>query len=210
MIDKNMLDIPLETETKQTTNGITKTTSKIETIYPTSQSEANTKTSGLVLPTSVKSYDLQNLANGSTEVSYDKYDSKGNLQQYTTKDGISTTIIWGYNQTQPIVKIEGAKWSDIQQSAIDIIVNASNTDATAAPNNDESAFLDILKTFRNNFPNYQVTTYTYNPLIGVTSITPPSGIRMVYLYDSANRLMEIREQNQTGKLLKEFKYNYKN
>jgi hypothetical protein len=55
-----------------------------------------------------------------------------------------------------------------------------------------------------------VTTYTYDPLIGVRSITPPSGIREVYIYDTANRLKEIRENDATGKLLKEFKYNYKN
>ncbi|MCU7615560.1 hypothetical protein N0B16_14100, partial [Chryseobacterium sp. GMJ5] len=41
-----------------------------------------------------------------TEVTYDRYDSKGNLQQYTTKDGISTAIVWGYNSTQPIAKVE--------------------------------------------------------------------------------------------------------
>ena len=57
--------------------------------------------------------------------------------------------------------------------------------------------------------NYSITTYTYDPLVGVTSITPPSGIREVYLYDTANRLKEIREDNATGKILKEFKYNYK-
>jgi hypothetical protein len=101
---------------------------------------------------------------------------------------------------------------DIQQSMIDTIVNASNTDASAAPNNDEATLLSALDDFRKSpaLLNTQVTTYTYDPLIGVRSITPPSGIREVYLYDTANRLKEIRENNQTGKLLKEFKYNYKN
>jgi len=61
-----------------------------------------------------------------------------------------------------------------------------------------------------NFSGYQITTYTYDPLVGVRSITPPSGIREVYLYDAANRLKEIREQSDTGKLLKEYRYNYKN
>jgi hypothetical protein len=95
---------------------------------------------------------------------------------------------------------------------IDTIINASNTDASAGRNNDETALLTVLDSFRNNtaLSGYQITTYTYDPLIGVRSITPPSGIREVYLYDTANRLMEIREGNQTGKLLKEFKYNYKN
>ncbi|MGR3854045.1 hypothetical protein [Chryseobacterium indologenes] len=209
MIDKNMVGIPLETTTTQTIGTTTKTLSRSETIYPLNQSEANTKTSGLVLPISVLSYNLQNPTSATMEVIYDKYDPKGNLQQFTTKDGLSTVIIWGYNLTQPIAKIEGAKLTDIQQSLIDSIVTASNTDASASANNDETSFLSVLNTFRNSLPNYQITTYTYDPLIGVRSITPPSGIREVYIYDSANRLKEIRENSQTGNLLKEFKYNYK-
>lgn len=188
------------------------TTSKIlaksETIYPINQSEANTKTSGLVLPISVLAYELQNPSAAITEVTFDKYDPKGNLQQYTAKNGLSTVIIWGYNQTQPIAKIEGAKLSDIQQSLMDSIINASNTDASAVANNDETSFLSVLNTFRNALPNYQITTYTYDPLIGVRSITPPSGIRESYVYDSANRLQKVIDVN--GKVLKEMKYNYKN
>ncbi|ATL75963.1 hypothetical protein IQ37_04485 [Chryseobacterium piperi] len=144
------------------------------------------------------------------EVIYDLYDPKGNLQQYTTKAGVSTTIIWGYNQTQPIAKIEGAKLSDITQSLITTIVNASNDDE--ADPSKEGALITALDNFRKNSGlfNYQITTYTYDPLIGVTSITPPSGIREVYVYDAANRLKEIRQDSKTGNLVKEFKYNYKN
>jgi len=204
LINKNILSIPLETETKK--DGIT--ISKIESVYPISQSEAIAKTSGLALPYQVNSTDLQNTA--STEVTYDKYDSKGNLQQYTTKDGIPTTIIWGYNQTQPIAKVVGATLRDIPQPLVTAIVNASDLDAANSSN--EPALITTLDDFRknSNMANYQITTYTYDPLIGVTSITPPSGIREVYIYDAANRLKEIRENSATGKLLKEFKYNYKN
>ncbi|SEH49393.1 hypothetical protein, partial [Chryseobacterium culicis] len=133
LFDKGITGVPLETELKK--NG--KTISKIETKYPSSQADADSKTVGLPLPTSILSTDLQNTQ--STEVTYNQYDSKGNLQQYTTKDGISTVIIWGYNQTQPIAKIEGAKLTDIQQSLIDSIVSASNTDASALANNDETS-----------------------------------------------------------------------
>lgn len=209
MIDKNMIGIPLETTTTQTIGGTTKTLSKTETIYPTSLPTA--QTGNLVLPTSVLSYNLQNVTSSTTEVTYDKYDSKGNLQQYTSKDGIPTAIIWGYNNTQPIAKIVGATYAQVSSLAA-AIISASDTDASAVPNNDETAILTALDNFRkdSSMAGYQITTYTYDPLIGVRSITPPSGIREVYLYDSANRLMEIREGSQTGKLLKEFKYNYKN
>ncbi|NML59414.1 RHS repeat domain-containing protein [Chryseobacterium cheonjiense] len=201
LINANMIGIPLETAVikKQNASDQGKIISRTETKY---DNAAN------LFPTSVISYDLQSTA--STEVTYDHYDSKGNLQQYTTKDGISTVIIWGYNQTQPIAKITGAKLSDIQQSLISSIVNASDLDASNPLN--EPALITALDDFRknSNMANYQVTTYTYDPLIGVTSITPPSGIREVYIYDAANRLKEIRENSATGKLLKEFKYNYKN
>ncbi|PTT42134.1 hypothetical protein DBR28_02710, partial [Chryseobacterium sp. HMWF028] len=207
LINLNMTGVSLQETTSQTIGTATKILSKIENVYPVTLPSA--QTGSIALPTSVLSYDLQNNTTSRTEILYDKYDSKGNLQQYTTKDSISTVIIWGYNQTQPIAKIEGAKLTDIQQSLIDSIINASNTDASASANNDEASFLSVLDSFRNSLANYQITTYTYDPLIGVRSITPPSGIREVYLYDSANRLTEIRESSKTGNLLKEFKYNYK-
>jgi hypothetical protein len=194
LINAHMIGVPLETEIKKNF----KTVSKIETKYDNPLN---------LLPSSVLSTDLQSTS--STEITYNKYDLKGNIQQYTTKDGIPVAVIWGYNNTQAIAKIEGATYSQVESLAT-AIISASDTDASAAPNNDETSFLSALSTFRSNLSNYQITTYTYDPLIGVRSITPPSGIREVYFYDTARRLMEIREDNQAGRLIKEFKYNYKN
>ncbi|MGN7709420.1 RHS repeat domain-containing protein [Chryseobacterium sp. 22543] len=207
LISKNMIGIPLETEAKK--NG--KVISKAETLYPYTQTEADTKTIGLPLPISSLS---QNISDGVMEVaiSYDMYDNKGNLLQYTTREGIPVCIVWGYNQTVPIAKIEGvtyARLSGMSPSTLDIM-NASNTDADAGVNNDETAFLSALTSFRANtsLSGYQITTYTYDPLVGVRSITSPSGIRESYIYDSAGRLEKVIDAN--GKVLKEMKYNYKN
>ena len=193
LLDKNIYKYLLEK--KETFNG--KTLSRVETKYDDPSH---------LFPSSGVSYDLQNIP--STDITYDKYDSQGNLQQYTTKDGISTVIIWGYNQTQPIAKIVGAKLTDIQQLYIDSIVSASNTDALAVANNDETDLLTAFNNFRNSLPDYKITTYSYDPFIGVRSITPPSGIRERYVYDGAGRLEKV--VNMDGKVLKEMKYNYKN
>lgn len=202
MLDAHMVGIPLIEEIKS--NG--KTHSKVETLYPVST--PTSQTGNLILPLSVRSYDISNLTgNTTTEVIYDKYDSNGNILQYTTKDGVVTSIIWGYNSTQPIAKIAGVSYSVSSGLASEIIA-ASDADINAGT---EQTLIDKLNSFR-NFPalqNAQVSTYSYDPLIGVTSITPPSGIREVYLYDSFNRLKEIREDNAGGKIIKEFKYNYK-
>ncbi|SHN07452.1 hypothetical protein SAMN05444360_1381, partial [Chryseobacterium carnipullorum] len=206
MISKNMIGIPLETSTTQTIGNTTKTLSRTETLYPKTTTEITNNNSSLVLPLSVLSYEVQNNT-PSTEVTYDKYDNKGNLQQYTTRNGISATIIWGYNQTQPIAKIEGAKLSDIPQALIDNIVNASVNDGQLSTEASEQSLISALDVFRNNvaLSAYQISTYSYDPLIGVKSITPPSGIREFYFYDTANRLKEVRENSPTGKILKEYK-----
>ena len=200
LINANMIAIPLETSVlrKKNTADTGKIMGKSETKYDHPSN---------LFPSSALSFDLQN--NTSTEVTYDSYDSKGNLLQYTTKDGFPTTIVWGYNQTQPIAKVEGALLSNIPQSLIAAIVSASDADASNPLN--EEALIDALDAFRKNtaLSGYQISTFTYDPLVGATTITPPSGIKGVYLYDSANRLKEIREENTTGKILKEFKYNYK-
>ncbi|AZA77008.1 hypothetical protein EG347_08865 [Chryseobacterium sp. G0186] len=198
MIAANMVGIPLQTEVKE--NG--KVTSKAGTVYT-----KNAQTSNLVLPVSELSYNHES-SSLSTEVSYDLYDSSGNLQQYTTKGGLSTVIIWGYGKTKPIAKIENAKLENIPASLISTIVNATDADGQAGPGNDETSLLDTFKTFRESLPGYQITTYTYDPLIGVRSITPPSGIREYYKYDSMNRLQSVVDANNN--ILKEFNYHYKN
>lgn len=196
MIQENMVGIPLETETVK--NGLL--ISKSKTKY-----DKNEKTNNLILPISVLS---KNLESGTMEqqIAYGKYDSKGNLQQYTTKSGITVAIIWGYNQTQPIAKIEGALYSDVSGSIGDII-SYSNTDALVGSETSEQDLIAKLDAFRIALPNYQITTYTYDPLIGVRSITPPSGIREIYIYDASNRLKEVKDVN--GNLLKEYQYHYK-
>jgi hypothetical protein len=206
LIAKNMVGIPLETTVTKKADSFSSgnTIAKTGTDYPTSQAEADIKTSGLALPTAALSYDLQN--NSATEVTYDRYDSAGNLLQYTTKAGIPVAIIWGYQQTQPIAKIEGATYSQVSSLAATLI---SAADLDAADPTKEGALIAALDSFRTDpsMSNFQITTYTYDPSIGVTSITPPSGIRELYQYDAANRLQSVLDVN--GNILKEYKYNYK-
>lgn len=193
LVNKFMNGIPLSIEVNQDGKQI----SHVETKYDNLSN---------YLPSSVLSSDL-NISNMATEVTYDSYDSKGNLLQFTTKDGVPVTIIYGYNNTKPILKIEDITYDQaVNLVGFNDIITKSNEDINQAT---ENIFIDALDLFRKNNNRRLITTYTYNPLIGVTSITPPSGIREVYIYDTANRLKEIRENNASGKLLKEYKYNYK-
>lgn len=168
-------------------------------------------------PTTTTIQDLNTGFTGIFDVTYDKYDNKGNLLQYTKKGGAIFTVIWGYNQTQPIAIIEGATYpdpnnpkpTDIPQSLITSIVNASNTDAAQPTGNDETAFLTVLDNFKNDplTANFKITTYTYDPLIGIRSITSSSGNREFYRYDiSTNKLEKILDQDNN--VVKEYKQKF--
>lgn len=92
-----------------------------------------------------------------TQMTYDQYDVNGNVLQYTTKDGVSTAVIWGYNGTLPIAKVTGATYAQVNSLAA-AIVAASDADALAVSNNDETAFLTVLDNFRKeaSLSNFQI------------------------------------------------------
>ncbi|NML56758.1 hypothetical protein [Chryseobacterium cheonjiense] len=211
MIDRNMVGIPLETTENLSTGSVTKTIDKTETIYPISLPTIPAES--FVLPLSVKSYNVLNNSS-STEVTFDRYDDKGNIVQYTTKDGVPVTIIWGYNTTQPIAKVEGMTYDGIMALATtSTIISASNDDAIDPSK--EGLLLNALNSFRKEsaLSGKKVTTYTYDPLIGVTSITPPTGVRESFVYDSFGRLKEgnikLKDTSGTDIIKTAKKNNYK-
>ncbi|HCN48441.1 MAG TPA: hypothetical protein DIT10_04990 [Chryseobacterium sp.] len=118
----------------------------------------------------------------------------------------------------PIAKVEGVKLSDIDQSAIDAIVYESDQDMLSGLWSDETSLLSVLESFRNNplFQYAQITTFTYDPLVGVRSITQPSGVKEFYTYDAENRLEKVSQEikdgfgNNTVKTVKEYNYHLKN
>lgn len=150
----------------------------------------------------------KNDADVSTTMYYNKYDTKGNLVDFNKEGEVNTLIVWGYDETKPIAKIINAKHNNltaVQQLAINSAKTASNNDIDQIT---EEALISALSNLRAQFSNLQVTTYTYDPLIGVTSITDARGETMYYEYDSSNRLAYIKDANKN--ILKEYKYNYKN
>ena len=69
--------------------------------------------------------------------------------------------------------------------------------------NDLSKIADL----RTNLPTALVTTYEYDPLIGITKTTDPRNYSMTYKYDDLNRLIEVKDDQ--GHIINDYDYNYK-
>lgn len=133
-----------------------------------------------------------------TELTFTDYDEVGNIRQYTAKDGVVTSFVWGYNKQYPVAKIVGKTYSEALQSGIDLaVINNSFTS--------DAAMRQELNKLR-SLGSALVTTYTYKPLVGVTSETDANGKTLYYEYDNFNRLSFIRDY--AFNILKKFCYKY--
>lgn len=192
LIAKFMIGIPLDVQASN--NGVK--LSEQKTVY-----DKNIATSNLLLPRYIFSNKGDaGIAITDKKVTYDQYDDKGNLLQYTLENDTPVSIIWGYNKTQPIAKIQNATYSQIT-SYVANLENLSNTGT-------EANLILSLNALRTSFPNAMITTYTYIPLIGVSTITDPKGDEITYIYDPIGRLQYVKDA--LGNLLSENQYHYKN
>jgi len=146
-------------------------------------------------------------ANQDARELYERYDTNRNLIQKRTAEGIPVSYIWGYNNRYVVAMLENVEYEDLTAytTLIQLASNDDN-DRTLGNSGKEGELRNLLSNLRSNFPEAMVTTYTYDPLIGVTSITDPRGYVMYYTYDEFNRLKEVKDE--LGNLIEDYKYEY--
>lgn len=129
--------------------------------------------------------------------SFNMYDSKGNLLEAQKAQGKKEAYLWGYNGIYPVAKVTGSDYvtaiGTVSQSQID--ANSGN----------ESNLRNVLNNLR-SIPNTLVSTYTYQPLLGMASETDAGGRTVFYEYDELGRLRLAKDLNQ--QLLKVYEYKF--
>lgn len=129
------------------------------------------------------------------------YDINGNVLEQRKSGDMSEVFIWGYLSQYPVAKVVGSSYDSVKKYISQTILdNAQNYTDTQI-----RVELQKIRTGLSN-TSAKVTTYTYKPLVGVTSETNPIGITQYYEYDNFGRLVVVRDQD--GNILKQMDYQY--
>jgi YD repeat-containing protein len=202
------------------TNNFGTSSELLSTVQNTYNNNFNHYGQDLKLPSKVKVLkgELTDESFLEDRILYHDYDAYGNPLEVSKADGTHIVYIWGYNQTQPIAKIENATYAQVSSrvanlqtlsnSDDDRTIDILNSNGTITKVGKEGDLREALRNLRINFKNSLVTTYTYDPLIGVTSVTDPRGDTVYYDYDPFNRLKHVKDKD--GNILSQNQYNYKN
>ncbi|MBC7410103.1 MAG: hypothetical protein H7339_17095 [Arcicella sp.] len=141
---------------------------------------------------------------------FHNYDGFANPTEVSQEDGTRVSYIWGYNGKYPVAKIINASQPSFNNATQGLtIINASLQQAVidASNSGNETNLLTALDNLRNSLPNAMVTTFTYKPLVGVSTITDAKGSRVTYVYNSSNRLQFVKDS--AGNILSENQYHFR-
>jgi hypothetical protein len=158
-------------------------------IYPGKEeiiSVASPLASGSFAPMTNNATSITKDANYSLESSY-QY-KNGNVVEVTTKNGVVTSYLW--LNDLPIAKAIGIPFSTLQPAYA-----ASGNSLTALRAHPWLA-------------GALLSTYTYDPLVGMKTQTDPNNRTTYYLFDNLGRLKFIKDNE--GNLVNKTEYGYKN
>lgn len=179
---------------------------QVETAVGTSLTELvrNTYTVVDLKPLPHKIYSSKNLSLR-TSFHFISHDSYGNPREVRSLGMPVTVYLWGYGGHYPIAKIENSTYAEVTGalgSNATTILNSLNSSTVS------DATIDThMTTLRNSLKSARVTSYTYSPLVGMTSMTDPRGNKESYQYDGFRRLKNVLDFSNN--ILKNYQYNYR-
>ncbi|WP_407426208.1 hypothetical protein [Arcticibacter sp.] len=173
--------------------------------------------SQLILPKTIQSAIAG--SNPENRVSFSSYDGVGNVTNVSKERGTPVAYIWAYQKAYPVVMAENLSANDLNNQCNQVLNNLGYTNginsfdtylmslgdlSTSAA---KISWAEFNRQLRAGLNSAHITTYTFIPLVGMTSMTDPKGQIITYEFDSFQKLKLVRDGN--GNIVKEYTYHIK-
>lgn len=132
------------------------------------------------------------------------YDSLGHIIQIDYAGTPLVAYIWGYNNTYPIIEGKGITHAQICAAAT--ASGITSNDITSGSIDSKTKIAEMAQSIRSEYPDKEVLTLCYRPLIGIMDAVNAAGVSTIFNYDNTGRLSEIRDFNQF--LIEKYNYKY--
>lgn len=132
---------------------------------------------------------------------FNKYDN-GNVVEQSKDRDVKEVLVWGYKRRYIVARAQGSSYNTVIAMVDTNVVNNPSSDVAMRTE------LNKIRTgLASGNPNAKVTTYTYAPLKGITSVTDPANRAVYYEYDNFGRLKMSKDQD--SKVTDRIIYHYK-
>jgi len=217
LVEKNIINSPIEVLKTVEKNGDKKISMGISNKYSLFNSLPLKKNTSELETTDLLSFDNNYLSKYKEKETFNNYDIYGNLTYITTKENLNIVYLWSYFGQYVIAEIKNSTYDEVSNNLGSIDISSSSGGVATLVSQpfidgislvsipDQTAFTKI-NALRALLPNAQITTYTYKPLVGMTSATDSRGVTTNYTYDTFNRLQTIKDLY--GRVIQSFDYNY--
>ena len=139
-------------------------------------------------------------SSGSRTLSYGTYDRRGNVMERTGLDGRTEVWLWGYRGQYPVARIRGASLNAVLSRVDTSRLNTGTQSQVAAQ-------LSSLRNAWSDNASVHVETWTWQPLVGLSTATDPSGRSFSWEYDGLGRLTAAYAHDGTApRLLESHEY----
>ncbi len=131
------------------------------------------------------------------------YDEYGNITEYYPTDDYKTSLLWGYNYSKVIAKIENKSYEEVMEA-----LNINYEDLQTKKGEELKTLMDNLRNHE-TMKDARITSYQYDTLLKMLSEqTDLNGNSVYYKYDEFGRLKYVIDQN--GNIVKIYEYHFKN
>ena len=155
----------------------------------------NASDTSLVVVKSIESYD-QTSERWET-VSHFDYDSLGNLVEATDPDGVSTVYIWGHGGLHLVAVVGNASIEQVEDASLLIPMFPGGPSRIVFPLSGireapvSGALSPMQEDALRSIPGAEVSSYAWQPLVGLLSATDPSGRTTSYERNASGKLRRV-------------------